>query len=73
MSVDIAALVETPNFRAAEDASWLKTTCDTGLVDGVPEHYDQVVAMSQGMINYTLKKMHEKNPELNVFDGENRE
>lgn len=73
MSVDIAALVETPDFRGAEDSSWLRTSCDTSLIDGVQEHYDQVVGMSQGMINYTLKRMHQLNPELNTFDGENRE
>ncbi len=72
MGVDIAALVETNNFRDAEDKSWLKTTCDTSLVDGEMEHYDQVVAISQGMINYALKRMHELNPDMDTFDGENR-
>jgi len=73
MGVDIAALSETSNFRKAEDQSWLTTTCDTSLVNGKIEHYDQVVAISQGMINYALKRMHELNPDMNTFDGDNRE
>lgn len=73
MSVDIAKLIETSDFRAAEDASWLATTCDTSQVEGKMEHYDQVVAVSQGMINFALKKMHERIPEMSNFDGSNGE
>jgi hypothetical protein len=73
MGVDIATLVESSDFREAENQSWLTTGCDTSLVDGKMEHYDQVVAVSQGMVNYTLKRMHQLNPELNTFDGDNRE
>ncbi|KAK0707165.1 hypothetical protein B0T21DRAFT_377299 [Apiosordaria backusii] len=71
MAVDIAKLIETHDFRAAEDASWLATTCDTSLADGKMEHYDQVVAISQGMINFALKKMHERIPDIANFDGSN--
>ncbi|KAK3360759.1 hypothetical protein B0T25DRAFT_602581 [Lasiosphaeria hispida] len=71
MAVDIAKLIETADFRAAEDASWLATTCDTSIVDGSMEHYDQVVGISQGMINFALKKMHERIPGISNFDGSN--
>ncbi|KAK4455334.1 hypothetical protein QBC34DRAFT_460221 [Podospora aff. communis PSN243] len=72
MSVDIAKLVETAPFRAAEDASWLATTCDTSVqADGTMEHYDQVVAVSQGMINHALALMHERIPGMDNFDGTN--
>lgn len=73
MSVDIAKLVETQSFRAMEDASWLATTCDTSVVDGTMEHYDQVVAFSQGMINFALKQMHNRIEGMGNFDGSNCE
>lgn len=73
MAVDIAKLIQTGAFREAEDASWLSTTCDTSVADGKMEHYDQVVALSQGMINHALKKMHERIPGMGNFDGSNCE
>ncbi|KAI1293913.1 hypothetical protein F5Y03DRAFT_373909 [Xylaria venustula] len=71
MGVDIPLLSESIAFREAEDKSWLTTTCNTSLVDGKMEHYDQVVAISQGMINYALKRFHEQNPDMATFDGDN--
>lgn len=59
--------MDTPEFLAAERARLLNTNLDTSKDD----YFDQVVAMSQGMINYAIKKIHEQNPDMNVFDGSN--
>ncbi|KAK2051795.1 hypothetical protein LY76DRAFT_673537, partial [Colletotrichum caudatum] len=61
-----AELLESSQFRAAKDASWLKTVLDTSAFD----HYDQIVALSQGMINNAMAHIQENNPGLENFDGQ---
>ncbi|OBR08062.1 hypothetical protein CH63R_09583 [Colletotrichum higginsianum IMI 349063] len=43
-------LLASSQFRATEDASWLKKVLDMSAFD----HYDQIVALSQGMINNAM-------------------
>lgn len=58
--------MDSAQFREAEQASRLKTTLNTVGT----EHFDQVVAISQGMINYAIKKIHQQNEDMNDFYGE---
>ncbi|UKZ80878.1 hypothetical protein TrVFT333_008643 [Trichoderma virens FT-333] len=53
-------------FQNAEQASRLKTSLD--LSDG--DHFDQVIAISQGMINHAIKRIHEQNEDMNDFYGD---
>jgi hypothetical protein len=57
--------MDSQEFRDAEQASRLETSLNTVGT----EHFDQVVAISQGMINYAIKKIHEKNDAMNDFYG----
>lgn len=57
---------DTAQFLAAEAASRLTTS----LTTSGEEHFDQVVAVSQEMINIAIAKIHDNVPEINIFDGE---
>ncbi|KAK4161607.1 hypothetical protein QBC43DRAFT_302779 [Cladorrhinum sp. PSN259] len=60
---------DTPQFLAAEAASRLTTS----LTTSGNEYFDQVVAVSQQMINDAIAGIHAANPDMNAFDGEDEE
>ena len=56
-------MVDLAKLREAETASRLQTSLQTS--EG---HFDQVIALSQYIINDAFAKIHEKNPIMNTIE-----